>query len=125
MYVLQFPPQPLDVHREVSLNLKHVHDSKELHLETIRIAELPIHLQPAATDIFITPPNSYKLTDKDSDDKSEPVPDNFSRRQLLAEAEVREPASESVDEPPNRDHIFQETNQQNTRREKKNPLTIF
>ncbi|KAF2883747.1 hypothetical protein ILUMI_22436 [Ignelater luminosus] len=73
----------------------------------------------SVTDIFITPPYSYKLTDKDSNDESESVPDNFSRRQLRAEAEVRGAAGESADGPPNEDHIFQETNQQSTCREGK------
>ncbi|KAF2893288.1 hypothetical protein ILUMI_12884 [Ignelater luminosus] len=45
--VPRFTPQLLDAHHQVPFNLKHLRDSKELHLEAIQIADPPIHLQPA------------------------------------------------------------------------------
>ncbi|KAF2887234.1 hypothetical protein ILUMI_18942 [Ignelater luminosus] len=70
----------------------------------------------SVTVIFISPPDLHELTNEDSDDENELVPDKSSRRQLRAEVEVRKPAGENLDEHPNKDHIFQEANQQNTKK---------
>ncbi|KAF2892418.1 hypothetical protein ILUMI_13756 [Ignelater luminosus] len=59
----------------------------------------------SVTDIFTTPPYFHELTDEYSKNTNELVPDNFSRRQLRVEDKVMAPAGESVDEPPNKDHI--------------------
>ncbi|KAJ8931527.1 hypothetical protein NQ314_015542 [Rhamnusium bicolor] len=40
-------------------------------------------------DIFITPPEPHVLTDEDSGDETELIPDNFTGRQLRSEAEIR------------------------------------
>nr|XP_023020155.1 piggyBac transposable element-derived protein 2-like isoform X2 [Leptinotarsa decemlineata] len=50
--------------------------------------ELAYSEENDVSDIYITPPEPHVLTDEDSGDESELIPDHFTGRQLRSEAEV-------------------------------------